>query len=156
METWSKRISAITFGNGRKLISPHRNASSNTLFIISLERICSHLWGFSKLKRTHRGWETSKRRNVFLRRPAELFLCNATVHKQKRTPQHRHILQPPFCANVSALRTFPSPSRWEWTGTACSHDPSLCFHIDIKPSIRGLLSPSWQRLGFRLWHTFNN
>lgn len=42
-ETWRKRITAITFGNGRKLISPHRDASSNTLFTISLEGICSRL-----------------------------------------------------------------------------------------------------------------
>lgn len=43
METWRKRITAITFGNGRKLISPHHDASSNTLFTISLEGICSRL-----------------------------------------------------------------------------------------------------------------
>ena len=44
----------------------------------------------------------------------------------------------------------------KWNSTACAPDPSICFHIDIKPSIRRTLSSSWQRLGCWLWHPVNN
>lgn len=150
MESWSKRITAITFGNGRKLISPHRDASPNTLFTISLGTICSRLCCEAPLNQSGRGGGVG-RRNVSFRGPAELFLLCVN-----RAPRRPHVPNLHLGANVSALRTFSRRSRWERSRTVCWRDPSLCFHIDIKPSIRGLLSSSWQRLGCRLWHTFNH
>lgn len=156
METWSKRISALTFGNGRKLISPHRNASANVLFIISFERICSRLCcedspnesgrreGGSGLRA-----ETSSsaaRRNYFF----PMLLCTNRTDTSASSS-----------SNLTRVHTFQAenvskPTQMRMKRRRLLRDPSLCFHIDIKPSIRGLLSPRWQPLGCRLWHTFNS
>lgn len=55
---------------------------------------------------------------------------------------------------VPSLNSAQTGSKW--SSTACAPDPAICFHIDIKPSIRGMLSSSWQRLGCWLWHPVNN
>lgn len=145
METWRKRITAITFGNGRKLISP-RCIFQYIIYNFIRENLFTFvLWGFSELKRTRRGREMLREQKGL---PP---MSGGTISLQHSTSASSR----PRASYVSTLTAFSRPSRWEWNSTVCSHDPSLCFHIDIKPSIRGPLSSSWQRLGSRLWHTFN-